>query len=535
MSNFWVLFKVNFINTFGLSKLKKKFAKSSTFSKIGLPIIVTVLVIIILAFLFFYVFLFSSIFISVGKYIGILLVAVVVGSIFSLVTTLTKANSYLFEAKDYDLLLSLPIKSSTVIASKLSNLFLLNYMSFGAIYIPSVTIYAIYVNPPVYFYLISLLVLIVGPLLLVAVGSGLSYLIAMALSRFKYKGAIQSVFMIAFIIVIMVGSMSFNQTSEMEQGDLIKLVDNLINTLEKIYYPATWAVNGMTGDFLELLLYFGVSIIPITLFVYFVGRNFMKASEKVKRTYRDKNFKLKTQSNSNQIVSLVKREFKMYYSNPSVAMNVSTGPIVSTIFVCMFIFGAGSFGLEGVVIADNMKVAILIILQLFMSGISPTTASSISLEGKSFWIIKSSPLKVATVFKGKIGMSLLLIVPFTIINAIVGAIVLKLSIVNILILLILPIMFNVFTSVIGLFMNLCFPRLDWDNPLKPVKQSVPVLLTLVINWIFLFGCAAVFIVLMPINIYIAFLGVFTIILVAIILAYILTFKVGENKYLRIQA
>ena len=535
MREFWILFKVNIINTIGLNKLKKKFAKSGTFLKIGIPIIFIFLFLIIAAFLFFYVYMFDSLYIMTQQYDGIMILALVIGSIFCFITSLTKANSYLFEAKDYDLLLAMPINPKAIIASKLSNLFLLNYLSFGAIYIPSTVYYGIFVNPPIYFYLLALIVFIIGPFLLVTISTFFSYLIGLILSKFKYKNFIQSIFMVVFLIVIMYGSMSMNQVNALDTEKLKEYVEQINNTLLKIYYPARWAMSGLKGNVLELLLYIAISVIPFIIFIYIIGHNFLKASERAKRVYTDKNFKLKKQKTQGQKWALIKREFKTLFSNSAVVMNVVVGQIMSTIFVVMFLFGSGSMGFNLEEVDIDAAVAILIALSLFMSGVNPTTSSTISLEGKRFWILKSAPISTTTTFISKISVNSLLSLPFTIINVILSVIVLPLRIDHIFFLLFIPIAYNLLSGLLGLLFNLMFPKMEWDNPIKAVKQGMSVFFTLISDWVLIALIVFAFIVGQIIHFTIGYLFVIAIILVFISIVSLILFTYGKKKYMRIPA
>ena len=54
--------------------------------------------------------------------------------------TISKANSLLFEGKDFELLMSMPINTKTIVLSKLISLLLINYLSFGLILVPCIAV-----------------------------------------------------------------------------------------------------------------------------------------------------------------------------------------------------------------------------------------------------------------------------------------------------------------------------------------------------------------------------------------------------------
>ena len=60
----------------------------------------------------------------------ILIVGISLGFILIIVMTVTVATSYLFRSRDFDLLMSLPVPTSAIVASKIAHMLLLNYLLF---------------------------------------------------------------------------------------------------------------------------------------------------------------------------------------------------------------------------------------------------------------------------------------------------------------------------------------------------------------------------------------------------------------------
>lgn len=102
MREFWILLKVNLATTFRLNYLKKKFAKKTVFLKVWFPIISFLIAVLLLGVSFSYLFTYSQVFIMTGLYDGILYFGLGIGAILLLITNISKASSYLFEASDFD-------------------------------------------------------------------------------------------------------------------------------------------------------------------------------------------------------------------------------------------------------------------------------------------------------------------------------------------------------------------------------------------------------------------------------------------------
>ena len=126
---------------------------------------------------------------------------------------------------------------------------------------------------------------------------------------------------------------------------------------------------------------------------------------------------------------------------------------------------------------------IIVALVVFMLGITSTTASSISIEGKQFWILKSSPITPKQVFHGKIIVNLVITVPFLIINAVLAVVLLNFGVLDTIMLIVIPLLVTLFMSYMGLFVNLLFPRFDYDSDVKAIKQSLSVLITMGVGFV----------------------------------------------------
>ena len=457
-----------------------------------MPVITILLGLGLFALLFFYVFMYSSLFHMAGRDDGILLFGVVMGSLISFITTLSRANAYLFESKDYDLLMSLPVKPQVVIASKLSGLLILNYVGFGFFFLSTLITYGIYVNPPIWVYLAGLLVMLLGPLLIVTVCSFIAYFMGLLFAKMKHKNIFQTIFIMVIFFVFFLSMMSYSMAmgaGEDDVQELINMINSLITMFERMYYPGTLAVSGIFGNIQDLLLYVGISIIPFAFFVWIVGRYFHKANARARIAYTDKNFKLKEQESQSQVAALVKKEVRRYFSSSMVVMNTIVGPIMGTIFVFALVFGQSSFidEFQLVGVDRDLMVLILIGMSTFMNGIISTTASSISLEGKYFWVLKSAPLNERDVFTSKVLLNFLITIPFTIINTIVIMIAFGFNLRDCIMLLFIPIAINLIMGTFGLYINLLVPKMDWDQEVKVVKQSLSVVLVMLVGMGFITG------------------------------------------------
>ena len=130
-----------------------------------------------------------------------------------------------------------------------------------------------------------------------------------------------------------------------------------------------------------------------------------------------------------------------------------------------------------------------------MLSLSCPAASSMSLEGKNIWILKSSPVGVKMILNAKIAVNLTLHLIGYMISVSVFMLKLDMNPIQVMNLVIVPICYSLFITVIGISLNKKYPNYDWNSEMIVVKQSLPVIVTgiigmialitpILLNWLF---------------------------------------------------
>jgi ABC-2 type transport system permease protein len=467
MSEFWLLLKANFINTL---KINKRLKGNRS------PIVAFILVLIgfsvFLGLGFLYMFIFGELFNELGTPEMILIVGISLGFILIIVMTVTVANSYLFRSRDFDLLMSLPVPTSAIVASKIAHMLLLNYLLFFVLYCPTIVVYLVYNEAGLIFYLLILPTFFLIPLLPITVSGLLSYLFGFIPLKEKYKTFFKIILPIAFILLYF-----FGQFLSIGSGADDDSFVNFGKFFGKFNYPGILAANGMTRSILEYLLFVAISVIPFVGFIYLIAVNYLKTNNRSLRSDINKKFVLKEMKGASQTRALIGKELRRYFSSSIYVVNTIVSPLMSFILLIMFIIFKNrmtEFDFKPEVVAP-MLIAVFI----FSLSLTSTTSSSISIEGKQFWILKSLPCSENKVFFAKIFVNLFITVPFLVVDVIIAIVALKISVLHALFVFLIPLLLLLFTSFTGLYVNLLFPRFDYENDTKVVKQSISVLVSMV--------------------------------------------------------
>ena len=150
MINLGLLINTNIINEFGLNKIKNLNSKER--NKILAIIVGSIVLIGYLIYAIFKCLDVSDLLILYNQMNLLLLIGFVGTVLFSLFTTLYKSSSYLFEAKDFEMLISLPLKESTILISKIFMLLISNYLFTAPIILIPAIVYSMKVNVSIFFY-----------------------------------------------------------------------------------------------------------------------------------------------------------------------------------------------------------------------------------------------------------------------------------------------------------------------------------------------------------------------------------------------
>ena len=111
-------------------------------------------------------------------------------------------------------------------------------------------------------------------------------------------------------------------------------------------------------------------------------------------------------------------------------------------------------------------------LVCFASLMTSITCSMISLEGKTFNILKSLPIKPSKIIMSKVYTAVLIMIPFILIGDLIMFIKYTFNIWEILIILALTIIMPLVSEIIGIIANLLYPKMNAENDTEVVKQSM---------------------------------------------------------------
>ena len=410
-------------------------------------------------------------------------------SFMTIIEGVYKAGPLLFNCKDDQLLLSLPIEKKTIIFIRVFKFYVFELIFNSLFMIPIILAYIGWTKSIDYtFYITSLIMIIILPIIPIIISCFIGAFISSVSSRFKFKNFAQ----IALAMLVLLGTLYVSFNFDGIFSYLAKNATSINDLISKIYYPAG-LYGKLIDDFnlLDLIKYILCNIIIFIIAIFILSNVYFKINSRLKKVINTKKVKIDdlTIKPKKVYYSLITKELNTFFKTPVFIINSGFALIlfivlsiaISIKFDSMITFLADALPQE---LIGNMTLLIfvLIIVTSFMTSI---TNSVISLEGKNINILKSLPVKTKTILMSKVYSGLVITTPILLLGDIILFVRFRTSIIESLLLIILSIIIPLVSHFIGIIINLKYPKLDAENSAEVVKQSVSSFLAVVIGMLLL--------------------------------------------------
>ncbi|MDD3303595.1 MAG: hypothetical protein PHP54_01605 [Clostridia bacterium] len=497
-SKLWILFKNITANNY---KIEKKFNRKNMPKTILNIIVVLLISIAIIAYSGLYSWIATSGAkqFNLEQYVPILfyLITQVFIFMFSIYRVKSILFDSLFDSADNDSLFSMPIKPNTILASRMLTLLSINYIFTILVFAPSLVVYAI-ISPVTVSYIVSSIMAVVFlPVIPTILSSVLGYIIALISSKVNAKKIVETIVTFAMFIVIFISVMQIQSAGIA----FISNVDNLNSILNNVFIFPGLLFNAMYHtNILSLVIYVVSNIGLFFAFCLILSKGYRKIINKLKEIKaKKKTGEIKFEKTNTVMKTLLKKEYRRYISVPVYVVNTFFGMVLLLVFAVLTIFVDKQSIISQIMDEPDMAgvtfplFPVVLLIMSFMILMSSTTSSSISLEGKNFWILKTLPISIKKILNSKLLFNILVVLPISLAAFIVMFFTLDLTLVELLIGILFVVLISLFVAQFGIIINLKFPKLDYINETQVVKQSMssficimgPMLLVMVIPIIYI--------------------------------------------------
>lgn len=469
-------FKELYAAYFRSGNSKKKNSKA-------LPVVYALLMLYVAGFLFFFFYnmmesLCAPLF-SIGMGWLYFAIAGIVGMMLAVFGSIFVTQSMLFDAKDNEFLLSLPIPPGKILFSRMFSLYVQNFVFGGIVFLSAVVVYSLSDFATPLGLVFCILMFFIQPLMSLGITCIIGWLIALATARMNNKTIITSILSLVFLGLYFFVYYQFNNYVQL----LITNSKSVGKSFKSVLYPIYQMGMGATGDVLGFVIFTAITLAFFAVIYRILSLSFIRIattkSKGTKAKYREKELKVRSLRKT-----LFLKELSHFTKNSMYMLNCGLGSLFLVIGAVVLVIKRDwvlsfSGSLPG---AEILLVLIGIAIICLITSMNVVTAPSISIEGKTMWLINSLPIRGKDVLMAKLNLHLMVSSPFALICSIVCVFVLKPSVISSITLILIPQLFIFLTGMVDLLLSLKFVRLDWVNEAFVIKQSTSVVISLFLNW-----------------------------------------------------
>ena len=460
-----------FNDTFNIGKLGKKKSNS---------VIATIVVFLMLGFCF------ASLSFSMSMLMAKPIIAMGFGSVyftlfhivaFSLVFMFSvfETKNVLFDCKDNDLMLSMPILARDIVLSRISTVLIINYAAYLVFILPAIAVFGYYGGGARGVIGASLVSLVI-PVLATALASVIGYFVAKLAKKFRNNSAMTVIFSLLFVVAYFAILGRF--TDSMTQLELNP--DEFISKMAGLFNPILIVGRASMLEGVSFALFMVFSLVCILGIFFAIIRNYVAIITESDSSVKIKYVKSEMKQSS-AVGSLVKKEFLKLFSSPTYLLNGSIGAIMQVVFAIFAAVKSSEIISALPIISDLAGVDIEPLVPFVLAGaltfIGATimiSVSSLSLEGNNLWILQTLPVSVKEVIASKLIPHLTISIPASVISSVCLCIGIRARAFEWVIITAIPLLYAILSGVYGLLLNIAFPKFDFDNEAQVVKQSMAV-------------------------------------------------------------
>ena len=391
-----------------------------------------------------------------------------------------ETKSELFDCKDNDLLLSMPIKPRDITLSRISVVLIYNYIEVLVIMLPAVIYYGIKSGDALGVFG-GLFITLLIPILATSLASAVGYFVAYITKKLKKNNFFIVALCVAAMVAYFVGYDFILAKLELFLANVEAAGGVAKSEFSFLYHLGNAALFSPESTLIIL-----ISTLAIAFVTYLViSKNYIKIiTSSVKSRSKFKSTEI---SEKSVLSALVSKDLRHFFSSPTYMLNTAIGLIFEVMVGVVAIvkmdtvamLSAALLGGQGDVPPDVMLVPIAIVAIVLLASFNTMGACSLSLEGKRLWILKTMPVRDKDVLHSKIITQIIITLPPTLVAAILFMIAVSAPVAYWAFFILAPTAAIVFSAVFGTVINVWLPKFEFTNEVEPIKQSFSVFVDMI--------------------------------------------------------
>ncbi len=385
--------------------------------------------------------------------------------------------SGLFAAKDNELLLAMPIPPWMILTVRLLTLLTTNFMCVLLAWVPTVFVYTLHAETLLGAVLSALPMAVFLAGISAVLSAIIGWVVAEVSGRVRNKNAVVVVLSLVFMGGYFVGMQKLQSTLQ----SLLRGLSDDADARAKagLLYHLGHAAE---GDGLALLVFGVVVLAAMAAFCGVLGRQYLRLMT-TKRGVKKAVYHAKVTQKSSLRKALLRRELLHLTSSPAYLLNCALGTVMLGIVGGVFLVKA-----EQIYVHASERIPEeflpLLLCAIVCGGLAANllAAPAVSLEGKSFWIIRSLPVTAWQTLRAKLDLHLLLTAVPAAFCTLCGGAAFRAGVGELVLVLLVVLLFSGFTACFDLMAGLLWPNLHWVSETAVIKQSLSGMAALFGSW-----------------------------------------------------
>lgn len=388
--------------------------------------------------------------------------------------------SALYMAKDNDLLLSMPIPVDAILVSRLVGVYLMDLMFVAIVMLPAIVIYAL--NGAACAGVICALAFMLAlSMLVMCLACALGWVVAKISVKMKNRSIVTA--LISLLGIAIYYFAYFKAQTAIQ--DIIANSAVYGTAIQQNAQPVYLLGRAAAGDGVALLIFIAVVLALAALVWWIIRRSFIRLATtktgSAKKALRDVAMPQRRID-----AALLGREKNRFVSSANYMLNCALGSVFMIVIgIAALIKGRDLVASihQAIGIGADTIVLIAAAAMCALVAMNDITAPSISLEGKSLWVIKSLPVSAWQVLRAKLRLHARVTCVPGAFCALCVAYAVRADAYCVALLVLLTIVFGMFSGALGLMLNLWRPNFSWTNETAVIKQSMHVVIALLGGWV----------------------------------------------------
>lgn len=404
-------------------------------------------------------------------------------------TLINALTSYtqLYLARDNETLLSMPIKPSDIVKSRMVSVYLMGMLYLSMVWLPSIIVALVMHKITAIATIISLLMFFVLGFIVLSLTCIIGWIVALIATKFKNKKMMTAAISLLFIGLIYVFQFKSNEIFKNVAMDMVGTGENLKHAFYPLYLIGESV--GERGNILAFVATIAVAFVMMAIALALVSKSFRKMAT-AKQVGKKKEFR-QTQIKTSKInYTLYNKEKKRFWNSTNWMLNAGFGALIMLILAAVLFIKADMI-MEKInpviAIVPEFKAYLPIAIAsaiVMIESMTCTTVASISMEGKSLWMIQTLPIDPIKLLMSKHKFSCNMQGLPAIAIAVAANYAFKMDNKQFVQLLLFVFIFTYTSAMFGLMMNLKHSRFDWTSESTVIKQGMAVVATLFGGWLF---------------------------------------------------